>query len=520
MKKTALSLVILGSLSAAHAAQRPNIVFVFNDDHTRQAIGAYNDRFEMLDPTPNIDKMAEQGMRFDRAYVGNSICAPSRATVLTGKHSHKNGKFNNQKDNVFDHDQQTFPKLLQQGGYKTALIGKTHLGHGWGGFDHLDYFPMGGDYYNPIFTGHNNKRTQVEGYVTDVIMERGIDWMESQRQSGEPFMLALWNKAPHREFLPAIRHADKWHDIELPLPATLYDDYENRPAAAMQTMHIDHNLGFWYDLKVLEMEDPKDGTQMGGTRWHQRMTDAQRSAWDAKRKPMDDAFLAQKLTGNELFEWKYQRYVKDYLRTSYAIDESIGELMEYLEKSGLAENTIIVYSSDQGFFLGEHGWYDKRFMYEESYSTPLIVRWPAAVKAGSVNADLVQNIDFAPTFLDLAGVDIPEDVQGKSLVPLFKGETPEDWRKSLYYHYVDEAHDVRPHEGVSTDQFKLIRFYGKDFEDGEFWEFYDNQRDPEEINNAIDNPEYKLEIKRLKKELAKLRKKYEVPDGWPALESQ
>lgn len=499
--------------------RRPNIIFVFNDDHTRQAIGAYNGAFAYLDPTPNIDRLASSGMRFDRCYVGNSICAPSRATVLTGKHSHANGKSDNRFSNPFDHSQQTFPQLLQKAGYATALIGKTHLMHGWNGFDYLDYFPGGGDYYQPTFFKSASDKTRVEGYVTDLIMDRALAWMDSQSDSEKPFMLCIWNKAPHREFMPPIRHADKWHDHELPLPDNFYDDYAGRPAAAMQQIDIKKHMGIRYDMKVRkeELEDLGDGVWPGKSGWYTRMTPQQQQQWDAVRGPMNRKFIDKKLKGNELLEWKYQRYAKDYLRTSYAIDENVDRLLTYLQDKGLSDDTVIVYSSDQGFFIGEHGWYDKRFMYEESYSTPLIVRWPGVTRPGSSNSDLVQNIDFAPTFLDIAGVPVPDDMQGVSLKPLLKGKTPSGWRKSLYYHYTETpVCGVRAHEGVSTDRYKLIRFYGKEFEGGQFWEFYDLKKDPSEMNNSIDDPKYSGKIEDLKAELKRLRADYNVPDGWPS----
>jgi arylsulfatase A-like enzyme len=518
LKHTCILWALAGSCLAEQPSKNPNIVFVFNDDHTRQAIGAYGGRFAHLNPTPHIDQLAAGGMRFDRCYVGNSICAPSRATVLTGKHSHKNGKHTNSFGLQFKHGQQTFPQLLQKAGYRTALVGKTHLMHGWKGFDHLDYFPGGGDYYQPTFFKSKSEKEQVEGYVTDLIMARAISWMDAQKENDEPFMIAIWNKAPHREFLPAIRHADKWHNETMPIPENYFDTYENRKAAANNGIQIRKTIGFHVDLHVREMEDPMDGTPMGKTRWFDRMTPSQQEAWDARRKPLNEKFLAKKLKGNALLEWKYQRYAKEYLRTCYSIDENVGRLMEYLKSSGLDENTVVVYSSDQGFFIGEHGFYDKRFMYEESYGTPLIVRWPGMVRPNSANKDLVQNIDFAPTFLDMAGVDIPEDMQGESLLPLLKGETPTDWRKSLYYHYPVAPRygcGVWSHEGVSTDRFKLIRFYGKEVAGGELWEFYDLKNDPLEMDNRIDNPEYAEEVSRLKRELRNLVDYYEVPDGWP-----
>ena len=470
--------------------QKPNIVWIFSDDHSYQAIGAYGDRFASLNPTPNIDRIANEGMRFDRCYVANSICAPSRATLLTGLHSHLNGKINNQVP--FDHNQQQFQKILQQNGYQTVMIGKIHIDGKMQGFDHWEVLPGQGDYYNPKFISETGVN-QIEGYVTDIITDKALDWLQNKRDKNKPFMLMIHHKAPHRNWIPAQRHMAKFEDIVMPEPENLFDDYETRTTAAHeQKMSIDRDMTMDKDLKL--------GKNYG---WPDGMFD-QRIKWFNENNP----------TGKDLVHWKYQTYMKDYLRCVWGVDENVGRVLDYLEANGLDKNTIVMYSSDQGFYNGEHGWFDKRFMYEESFRTPLLARWPGHIKPGSVNTDLVQNIDFAETFLDMAKAEIPANMQGVSLVPLLEGKTPSDWRSSLYYHYYEYpgVHSVRRHEGVTNKRYKLIRFYGKDVPGGEEWELYDLEKDPSEMNNVYENSSYKQVVKQLKKELTAIRKKYKVTE--------
>ncbi len=475
------------------AAERPNIVWVFSDDHSYQTIGAYGGRLKSLNPTPNIDRLAKDGMRFDRCYVGNSICAPSRATLLTGKHSHLNGKIDNR--GPFDHDQQQFQKILQKNGYQTVMVGKIHLNGAMQGFDYWDVLPGQGKYYDPDFISEKGKE-QVKGHTTDIITDKALDWLQNKRDTKKPFMLMIHNKAPHRNWTPDKRHMVKYENDFIPEPENLFDDYETRGAAAHgQDMTIDKTMTLDRDLKLGEnYPDPYN-------------------QFDSRKED----FAKKNPTGKDLVRWKYQEYMKDFMRCVWGVDENLGRVLDYLEETGLDRNTVVIYSSDQGFYMGEHGWFDKRFMYEESFRTPFIVRWPGIVKKGSVNTDLVQNIDWAETFLDLAGAPIPDDMQGKSLVPLFKGKTPKNWRKSLYYNYYEYpgAHSVRRHEGAFDKRFKLIRFYGLDVPGGEEWEFYDLKTDPAEMNNAYNNPEYAGQIKRLKKELVSLKKFYKVPDEAP-----
>ncbi|MCM8536230.1 MAG: sulfatase [Lentisphaeraceae bacterium] len=524
---TKVAMLLLFLILPSMANERPNIVFIFSDDHAFQAIGAYGSRLKDMDPTPNIDKLAAEGMRFDRFYVGNSICAPSRATLLTGKHSHLNGKLDNKGS--FNHDQQTFPKLLQKAGYQTAIVGKTHLAGKIQGFDYWETLPGQGNYYQPDFDTEEGRKTY-EGYVTDITTDKSLDWLKNKRKSDKPFMLMIHQKAPHRSWCPPLDLLTKWDDITVPEPDSLFDDYNTRTTAAhKQDMSIEVTMNLPNDLKVKTPEHNalmeakfakiksrnKNYRPSGERGIYYRMTPEQRKVWDAAYNPKNQKFLDAKLTGKDLVRWKYQRYMKDYLRCIYAVDQGVGKVMDYLKEQGLDKNTIVMYSSDQGFYLGEHGWFDKRFMYEESFRTPLVVKWPAKIKAGSVNTDLAQNIDFATTFLDLAGAEIPADLQGRSMVPLFKGEKPADWRKSLYYTYYEYphgSHSVRKHEGVSTKRYKLIRFYGTDVPNGEEWEFYDLETDPKEMNNSFNNPEYASKIKELKAELQNLRVKYKAPE--------
>jgi arylsulfatase A-like enzyme len=513
--------ILLAVVGMTAWAQRPNIVWVFSDDHTQQSIGAYGSRLAALNPTPNIDRLAKGGMRFDRCYVGNSICAPARATLLTGKHSHLNGKLTN--GGPFNQDQQTFPKLLQKAGYHTVMIGKIHLPGKMQGFDYWEVLPGQGSYYQPTFITEEGK-TQYKGYVADVITDRAMEWLKKKRTNDKPFMLMVHHKATHRSWKCAPRHVGLYDDVTIPEPDTLFDDFATRGVAAhKQDMSISKTMRMASDLKVRdEAEKTKmraeyakqKGLPRGENGAYYRMTEEHRKIWDAAYDPRNKAFYDAKLEGKELVRWKYQRYLKDYLRTAKSIDESMGTILDYLEETGLDKNTIVMYSSDQGFYLGEHGWFDKRFMYEESFRTPFLVKWPGIIKPGSVNSDLVQNIDFASTFLDLAKAPIPADLQGVSLVPLFKNQRPADWRKSLYYHYYEypAVHSVRKHEGVAMQRYKLIRFYGQDVPNGEEFEFYDLKNDPKELNNSYSNPEYAAKIKELKAELKKLRKDYKVPD--------
>ncbi|MGE3408803.1 MAG: sulfatase [Pirellulales bacterium] len=476
-----------GSLtpSSEAAEQRPNILFIFSDDLTCQAVSAYNEQRHLLD-TPHMDSIARDGMRFDRCLVTNSICGPSRATILTGKYSHLNGFYNN-TNCTFDGKQQTFPKLLQGAGYSTAIIGKWHLGSDPTGFDHWHILPGQGLYYNPPMI-RDGKRVQHTGYTTDIITDLSIEWLKN-RDKSRPFVLMSQHKAPHREWSPALRHLGWDNDRQYPEPETLFDDYAGRGLAIR-----DHDMGLdrtFTDLDAKFKPAPN-------------MNAEQLKVWNAYYEPRNKAFQQAGLTGKELVRWRYNRYMHDYLACVKAVDENVGRLLEFLEAEGLAENTVVVCSSDQGFYLGEHGWFDKRWIFEESLRSPLVVRWPGVTKPGSVNGNIVSLLDFAATFLDLAGVETPADMQGRSLVPLCRGQVPADWRKSLYYHYYEfpVPHRVRPHYGVITDRFKLVHYYKPDLDD---WELLDRTNDPLEVRNFYSDPAYAQTVKELHVELDRLR---------------
>ncbi|MEM7454782.1 MAG: sulfatase [Planctomycetota bacterium] len=491
---------------------RPNIVFIFSDDHANHAIGAYGGIYEDLDPTPNIDALARRGMLFRNSFCTNSICGPSRAVILTGLHSHLNGFMRN--GNKFDGSQTTFPKLLQSAGYHTAIIGKWHLSSSPQGFDYWDVLRGQGAYYNPFFLTEGDNRETVEGHCTDIVTDKAIAWLEEKKGDDEPFMLMCQHKAPHRCWMPAIRHLDLYADIDLPEPETLFDKFEdNTPGARFQEMEIDRHMHLNFDLHLplpegYDPETDDDGTPKDRSAWRnmKRFTDEQREQWTESWRERNEEFLAANLEGEDLVRWKYQRYVKNYLRCIKGVDESVGRITDWLEENDLSENTIVIYSSDQGFYLGDHGWYDKRWMYDESMMMPLIISWPGVTEPGSVNTDLVQNLDYAETFLDIAGAEIPETMQGHSLVPLLRGETPDDWRESLYYHYYEypSVHMCPRQVGVRTTSEKLIHYYQFDE-----WEYYDLNSDPDERTNLYEDPEYADRIEALKAELARLKEHYQ-----------
>ncbi|MGL6076659.1 MAG: sulfatase family protein [Fimbriiglobus sp.] len=488
----ALSAVWMLGVSIAAEPKRPNIVFIFTDDHAFQALSAYGHSAKLLN-TPNLDKIAQGGMRFDRCLVTNSICGPSRAVILTGKYSHKNGFYNN-SNSKFDGSQVTMPKLLKAAGYQTALFGKWHLVTDPTGFDHWHILPGQGAYYNPPMI-KNGEKVKHEGYVTDLITDFSLEWLE-KRDTSKPFLMMLQHKAPHREWEPALRHLGHDNDRQYPEPETLFDDYSGRGAAEKnQDMTIAKTMTL-RDLKLVKQN---------------LLTPEQQKAWDAYYKPRNEAFEKAKLTGKDLLKWKFNRYMHDYLACIKAVDESTGRVLDYLKKAGLEENTIIVYSSDQGFYLGEHGWFDKRWIYEESLRTPLLVKWPGVTKPGSVNKDLTSNVDFAETFLDAAGVAIPKEMQGRSLKPLLAGATPADWRKSFYYHYYEYPgpHDVAKHYGIVTERYKLFHCYDMQ---PPTWTLLDREKDPLEMKNVINEPAYAETRKELEAELAKLRKELDVPE--------
>jgi len=470
----------------------PNILFIFSDDHATHAIGAYgpkhnNPELHQYVKTPFIDQMAHEGMLFANVFCTNSICGPSRAGILTGKYSHFNGMLNN--DTMFDGTQQTFPKLLQAGGYNTAWIGKWHLFSDPTGFDHWEILTRSGQqgtYYNPHF-GTSTGLEPETGYTATLITDRAIRWLESNRDQSKPFFLGYSHKTPHREWVPAPEDYDLYKDIDLPLPTNFYDDYATRTSALQtQEMEIANHMNE-RDLKLVPPN---------------YLNEEQLERFLASYGPENEAFHAANLTGNALAEWKYQRYVKDYLRSVTSMDREIGRMLQYLEDSGLADNTIVIYSSDQGFYLGDHGWYDKRWMYEESLRMPLVIRWPGVTEPGSLNTDMIQNIDFAATFLNLAGLEIPDDIQGRSFLPQLKGAPPGDWRDQVYYHYLayPDWHMVKPHYGIRDSRYKLIHYYTIDE-----WELFDLENDPDEMLNIYHDPAFSELLSGMKQRLASER---------------
>jgi len=490
-----------GQSFGSKSAKRPNILFIFTDDHAVRSIGAYGSK---INKTPNIDRLANEGVIFDRCFCCNSICAPSRAAILTGKHSHSNGLMTNQ--NTFDGGQPTLPKFLKQADYQTALIGKWHLRSTPTGFDHWQILPGQGNYYNPDFIDAQGKK-RLSGYVTDITTDLAIDWL-GKRDESKPFLLMCQHKAPHRVWAPGPDHLTMYDDVEIPEPDTLFDDYSDRSEVLKDNeMMIARHMMYDYDLKIAGAKEKDALGRAFKNPELRRMTPDQREKWDAAYEPKNDKFKAANLTGKDLVRWKYQRYIKDYLRCVASVDDNIGRLLDHLEQNGLADNTIVVYSSDQGFYLGEHGWYDKRWMYEESFRMPFIIKWPGVTKAGKRMSALAQNIDFAPTFLDAAGVDVPSEMQGESLRPLLKGKAPADWRKSIYYHYYERGeHHVPAHEGVRTERYKLIHFY-----DTDEWELFDLENDPQELKSIYSDPAYATTIKDMKAELMRLKAQYKVP---------
>lgn len=503
--------MFLTSTMIASAAERPNIIFIFTDDHALEAISAYGTRFNKISPTPNIDRIAKEGMLFERSYCGNSICGPSRASILTGKHSHMNGFMDNNFSR-FDGNQSTFPKILQRSGYETAVIGKWHLISNPTGFDYWEVLPDQGSYYNPDFIQMDGTKKRFEGYVTDLVIDKSLDWLKNRKDKSKPFVLMTQQKAPHRNWIPAERHMNLFDGIDIPEPESLFDDYKNRvDAVAKQKMSIAKDFHWSHDMLLPgRATDPRFVDNLNNNEYS-RMNDTQKKAFDDAYGDENAAFLEslkKDMSDEELTRWKYQRYIKNYLRCIRGVDENIGRLLEYLDESGLAKNTIVIYASDQGFYLGEHGWYDKRWMFEESLSMPFIIRWPGVVKPGVRTKTMIQNIDYAPTFLEVAGAPIPNDIQGKSLLPILKneGEAPTDWRSAIYYEYSGEyTHSVAAHDGVRNDRYKLMHF-----PDTKKWMLFDLEKDPQEMKNVVAEKEYETTLKDLRGIYDSLRKQYQV----------
>ncbi|WP_459554599.1 sulfatase family protein [Lacunimicrobium album] len=482
-----LALLLTPLFVSRTVAAQPNILFIYSDDHASHAMSCYGSK---INQTPNLDRIAAEGMRFNNCFCTNSICGPSRAVVLTGKHSHKNGFMDNRSK--FDGSQVTVPKLLKQAGYQTAMIGKWHLVSDPTGFDHWEILPGQGAYYNPPMI-RNGKRVKYEGYATEIITDRALDWLKEERDTSKPFLLMYQHKSPHREWQPSPETMANYKDTTIPEPSTLFDDYSGRGRAAHEQ---DMTIAKTMTRLDLKFEPP------------QNMSPEQLNLWNQTYAKENAEFEAADLTAEQVIKWRYQRYMKDYLRCVDSMDTNIGRVLDYLKDSGLEENTIVIYSSDQGFYLGDHGWFDKRFMYEPSLRQPLLVKWPRVVKAGSTNDHLVSNLDFAETMLEAAGVEIPDEMQGRSMVPLLKGDSPSDWRKSHYYHYYEypAVHSVHRHRGVRSERYKLIHFYQIDE-----WEFYDLEKDPDELKSVYKDPAYAEEIQRHHQLLDDLTKQYDVP---------
>lgn len=501
-------------LRAAEKPKQPNILFIFSDDHALQAITAYgNSRYAGHFQTPNIDRLAKEGALFVNSFCANSICGPSRACVLTGKHSVRNGFIDN--SSRFDGAQPTVNKYLGAAGYETAVIGKWHLGTSPVGFDHWEILPGQGSYWNPDFIQMDGTTKRFEGYVTDIITDKTLDWLAHREDKDRPFLLMSQHKAPHRNWMPAERHLMMFDGIDLPEPETLFDDYANRSVALKeQAMTISDHFFWGWDMFFHEAP-PKAAGMMNGlaNSEYRRMTPLQQRSFDYAYGPRQKQFLADltagKLSEKDITRWKYQRYIKNYLRTIRAVDENVGRLLAYLDENGLAENTIVIYSSDQSFYLGEKGWYDKRWMFEESLAMPFLIRWPGVVTPGTRSQTLIQNIDYAPTFLEMAGLKVPADIQGRSLLPVLKnnGAAPPDWRQAIYYRYTGEAvHRVAAHDGVRTANHKL--FYLPATKE---WQLFDLQKDPMEMRSVHDDPAYAGRMAELKEIYQQLRARYRVP---------
>lgn len=538
---------------AAAATQRPNIVYIMCDDHAFQCISAYGSPISKLAPTPNIDRIAQCGMRFDRAFVENSLSTPSRACLMTGLYSNQNGQ--RQLGEGIDTTRTFFTEQLQQAGYQTAVVGKWHMGCDPKGFDYYHIYNDQGQYYNPQYRGTDTDGKYIveEGYSTDLTTDHALSFIE-HRDTNKPFCLLLHHKAPHRNWLANTKYFGMYDNVTFPMPETFYDDYETRGSAVRtQKMSVTKDMRWEQDFKVPEMLDTANAdswdSYLSLMNEVNRMNPEQRIAWGKYYFPRNRRLLEARLTGKELDEWKYQNYIRDYMSVIKSVDESVGRVLDYLDSHGLTDNTIIVYTSDQGFYMGEHGWFDKRYMYEESLRTPLLIAYPGHIQPGTVCNKLVQNIDYAPTFLDLAGISKPKELPGRSLTPIFKaGDKVKGWRNSIYYHYYDYPtyHMVRKHDGVRTDRYKLIHFYGAGGLDAvkenkyqrqpgtrehgcmtyltslgyfepkdsavNYNELYDLQADPHELNNLYGKPGYEKITKQLQKQLTDYRKSIGVDE--------
>lgn len=486
--------------------KRPNIVYIMTDDHTAQMMSAYDTRNIS---TPNLDRIAADGVRFTNSFVANSLSGPSRACMLTGKHSHTNGFRSNETD-TFDGSQPTFPKYLQKAGYQTALFGKWHLHTLPTGFDRWAILPGQGDYYNPQFIEQTGDTVVCHGYLTNLITDRSLNWLENERDPEKPFCLLIHHKAIHRNWLADTCDLELYEDRTFELPSNFYDDYSGRQAAAEQEMSIAsaHDMDIAYDNKIL-LPGQQTRLRQSYENMLARMDPEQLARWNAHYDPIIEEFRNAGLKGDSLTEWKFQRYMRDYAKVVASLDRNVGRVLDYLRDHGLLDNTLVVYTSDQGFYMGEHGWFDKRFMYEESMRTPLVMMLPEGYAAKGDITEMVQNIDYAPTFIELAGAEVPDDIQGVSMVPLLKGEHPADWRDALYYHFHEypAEHAVKRHYGVRDGRYKLIHFYN----DIDQWELYDLEKDPTEMHNIFGQPGTEEITARMMEKLRKAQEQYDDP---------
>lgn len=501
MKRILLYIALIATIScntsvkdkmASAEGDRPNIIYIMCDDLTTQAISAYGDIYKDIAPTPNIDRIANEGMLFQNVLCTNAICGPSRAAILTGNYSHLNGYYKNEKGGQFDASQWTFPQEFQKNGYQTSLFGKWHLGTEPVGFDEFMFHSASGQqglYWNPTFN-RNGKEEKIKGYATNITSDYALKWLKEGRKQDKPFLMLLQYKAPHRPWEPDTKYEQLWEDVEMPYPATFNDNYEGRELTAGDTeMTMDH----------LSRRDLKQKTPEG-------LKGPEKIKWDFYGQKNDEVVQPEGMSAEEGKKWRYQIYIKDYLACVKSVDDNIGRILDYLKENNLEENTMIVLTSDQGFYLGDHGFYDKRFIYEESLRMPFMIKFPKKIKAGTENEDIISNVDFAPTMLEVAGIKTTQPMQGKSFVPMFDGKAPKDWRQSMYYHYYEWPfwHHVQPHYGIRTERYTLAHFYYNI----DKWEFYDNKKDPEQVYNAIADPRYTAIIADLKSQLKQLQKTY------------
>ena len=473
--------------------KKPNIIYIMADDLTTQAISAYGGIYKDIAPTPNIDKVAKEGMLFQDVLVTNSICGPSRAAILTGNYSNLNGYYKNESGGKFDDSKWTFPQEFQKSGYKTALFGKWHLGTEPVGFDTFKYHNASGqqgNYWNPLYND-NGKNVKEKGYATNLSTDFALNWLDTKEKSKEPFLMVLQYKAPHRPWHPDTKYEKLWDDIEMPYPSTFNDTYKGREKTAGDTeMTMEY-----FSRRDMKLERPKN------------LKRKERIQWDFYGAKAGEIVQPKGMSDEEGKKWRYQNYIKDYLACVKSVDDNIGRVLTYLKENNLEDNTIIIVTSDQGFYLGDHGFFDKRFIYEESLRMPFMVKYPERIKAGSVNEDIITNIDFAPTLLELAGITTTQKMQGTSFVPVLEGNTPKDWQDAMYYHYYEFPfwHHVQPHYGIRTQKYTLAHFYYNI----DVWELYDLEKDPSQMNNIYSDPNYASTIAELKVKLKNLMIKYE-----------